>query len=193
MRIAISGSHSTGKSTLIAAFLAQRPDYVHEPEAFELLGDDIELTPKEGPTPDGLALLLEHTVTTLKPYAPGACVVFERSPVDYLAYAVASRSWPRGEAARFIRGFVPKVRRSLRRLDLLVLVPVSAAGPRARADENAEFRWRVDEALRRALVDDDWDLLGQGQAPRVVELAGHADRRLDELIRLTAPQNESRQ
>ena len=30
MRIAVSGSHSTGKSTLIAAFVAECPQYAYE-------------------------------------------------------------------------------------------------------------------------------------------------------------------
>ena len=43
MRIAVSGSHSVGKSTLIAGFLSRHPEYAHEPEAFEVLADDVEL------------------------------------------------------------------------------------------------------------------------------------------------------
>ncbi len=182
----MSGAHGTGKSTLIAAFLSERPGYAHEPEAFELLGDDVELSASEGPTAEGLQLLLEHAIATLAPYEPGARVVFERSPVDYLAYAVASRSWPKGERVRFLRRFVPVVRRSLRRLDLIALVPVSRAGPPPRSDESPRFRRRVDEALRRALIDDDLGLFEQGQSPAVVELAPDPGRRLAELARLTA-------
>ncbi len=85
MRVAVSGSHGTGKSTLIAAFLEEHPAYVHEPEAFESLADGIELTPSEGPTPEGLHALLEHTIATVCLHKPGALVVLERSPVDYLA------------------------------------------------------------------------------------------------------------
>ena len=61
MRVAVSGSHSVGKSTLIAAFLSRHPEYAHEPEAFEVLADDVELTESGAPTPDGLLLLLNYT------------------------------------------------------------------------------------------------------------------------------------
>ena len=54
MRVAVSGSHSTGKSTLIAAFVDLRPQYLYEPEAYETLADDVALTAAEGPSPDGL-------------------------------------------------------------------------------------------------------------------------------------------
>src|SRR5262249_46260868 len=39
MRVAISGTHGCGKSTLIEAFLLDHGDYVHEPEPYEALQD----------------------------------------------------------------------------------------------------------------------------------------------------------
>ncbi len=39
MRVAISGTHCCGKSTLIDAFLLAHSDYVHEPEAYVALQD----------------------------------------------------------------------------------------------------------------------------------------------------------
>jgi hypothetical protein len=188
VRIAVSGSHSTGKSTLIAAFLGRRPEYLYQPEAFEVLADDIDLTSSEGPTAEGLQALLEYTVSEVARHAPGACLIHERSPVDYLAYAAAGRGrWSRNAMAAFIGAQAPVVRASLRHLDLVVLLPVSAAGPfRPRADEDARFRKRVDERLRRALLDDDYDLFGGGDTPRVVELSPVPERQLAELMRLTA-------
>jgi hypothetical protein len=172
---------------LIAAFLARCPRYQHEAEAFELLADEVELTPSEGPTAEGLQTLLEHTMSALASHDPGASVVFERSPVDYLAYAAASRSWPNGCARDFLETFVPPVRRSLRRLDLIAFLPVSATGPESRSGEDPRFRRRVDDALRRALVDDDHGLFEDQGSPSVVELPPHPDQQLAELIRLTAP------
>jgi hypothetical protein len=187
VRVAVSGSHGTGKSTLIAAFLERRPGYVYEPEAYEALADDVALTFSEGPTSDGLEALLQYTVSAVADHAAGACVVFERSPVDYLAYAAASRrSWPSGAASEFLARHIPVVRASLRDLDLIALLPVSLRGPIApRPDEDARFRKRVDERLRRALIDDDYDLFANA-SPRVVELSPFPDRQLAELIRLTA-------
>src|SRR5687767_1218022 len=125
MRIAVAGSHSTGKSTLIAAFLRERPTYLHEPEAFETLGDDVDLTSSGGPTPEGLRLLLEYSASAVALHAPGTCVVFERSPVDYLTYAAASgATWGKAPAAGFVASAVPLVRASLRHLDLIAFVPV---------------------------------------------------------------------
>ena len=77
MRVAVSGSHATGKSTLIAAFLARRPEYAHEPEAYETLADDIDLTSSEGPTPEALRALLDFTVAEVASRDAGSSVIFE--------------------------------------------------------------------------------------------------------------------
>jgi hypothetical protein len=187
MRVAVSGSHSTGKSTLIAAFLAQCPAYAHEPEAYEELADDIALLTSEGPDIEGLAALLTHTVSTVGRHGPGAAVIFERSPVDYLAYAAATRSIARADRDEFIRTYVPIVRAAVRSLDLIALLPAAGEGPVAsRPGEDDRFRKRVDEELRRALIDDDYDVFAADPGPRVVEFSAVPDRQLSELVRLTA-------
>lgn len=188
MRIAVSGAHSTGKTTLISAFLAKRPHYGHEPEAFETIGDEIGLTSGEGPSPEGLQSLLEYTATALRSHAGGACVIVERSPVDYVGYAAASRgTWPKGAIREFIGAQAPLVRDCLRYLDLIVLLPVSTRGPvRARPDEDVRFRKRVDECLRRALVDDEYELFVDLNVPAVVELSPLPELQLLELVRLTS-------
>lgn len=186
MRVAISGSHGTGKSTLIASFLARHPAWVHEPEAFESLADEIDLTPSEGPTPEGLQALLEHSISAVGLHRPEESVLFERSPVDYLAYAAASRrSWPGESIASFLSASIPRVRDAVRNLEVIAFLPVASRGVQSRSGENPRFRRRVDEALRRALVDDDYDLFGESKSPRVVELSPVPERRLAELIRLT--------
>jgi AAA domain-containing protein len=186
VRIAISGSHGTGKSTLIADFLAARPDYLHEPEAFESLSGEVELSEDEGPTEEGLRVLLEHTLAAVAAHGPGARVVFERSPVDYLAYAAASRSaWKRAAVAEFLSAHVPIVKASLRRLELIAYLPISPDGLEGRPGEDARFRRRVDRCLRQALLEDEYDLLDDSAAPAVVELPPQPERQLAELVRLT--------
>ncbi|MEM7355973.1 MAG: AAA family ATPase [Acidobacteriota bacterium] len=186
MRIAVSGSHSTGKSTLAAAFVAQCPQYVYEPEAYEMLADDITLTASEGPDVEGLAALLDYTISVLANHRAKPCVLFERSPVDYLAYAAATRSMVSTERADFLQGHLPAVRDALLDLELIVLLPVSDQGPiAARPGEDERFRSRVDDRLRRALIDDEYDLFDGPEAPQVVEFSPLPDQQLAELTRWT--------
>jgi hypothetical protein len=188
MRVAVSGSHRTGKSTLIAAFVDLRPEYRYEPEAYETLADDIPLTSSEGPTPEGLRALLDYTVAAVSGHGPDVSVVFERSPIDYLAYATACRdAWSGPTTREFLATAVPAVRASLRHLDLIALLPVSDAVP-PRPDEDPRFRKRVNDRLRRALIDDDFDLFDDRDLPRVVELSHLPARQIAELMRLTEPE-----
>lgn len=182
MRIAVAGTHGVGKSTLIAAFLERRPRYAHEPEAFETLGDDVEMD-EHGPTADGLRLLAAHAVAALERYPPGADVIVERSPADYLAYAASLRV-SRGERAALVEELSPLVRRGLAGLDLVAYLPLRPGGPEGRAEDDPRFRRRVDRALAAALLDDAYDLFGVG-APRVVALQGARVGRLDGLLRNT--------
>ena len=182
MRIAICGSHSTGKSTLISRFLARCSDYASEPEAFEVLGDEIDLMPTEGPDGEGLSALVDYTVSVLEQYPRGASVIFERSPVDYLAYATASLSISDSERSDFLSSALPAIRATLPHLDFLVLLPVSGE-IRGRPGEDESFRFRVDDKLRQALIDDIYDLFGNPHSPEVVELPASPDQQLVELIR----------
>ena len=181
MKIVVSGSHSTGKSTLIGSFVDRCPQYVYEPEAYEALADDIVLTHSEGPDAEGLAALLELTLTTLKGYPRGASVIFERSPIDYLAYAAATHSMAASERSHFLRTYVPLVKNAICELDLIVWLPISEA-IEARPGEDEAFRSRVDDELCKALVDDEYGLL-EGAGPSVVELSTHPERRLSDLLR----------
>ncbi|MEM9593731.1 MAG: AAA family ATPase [Acidobacteriota bacterium] len=185
VRIAVSGSHSTGKSTLVARFLEQRPGYLSEPEAFEVLGDDITLT-SQGPDAEGLADLLGYSISVVESHAPGAAVILERSPVDYLAYAAASEALTADEGEGFVLQHLPAVRDSVRGLDLIVMLPVGGAEyVPARPGEDEGFRLRVDECLRRLLVDDDLGLFAGPAAAAVVEAGPSPDRQLAELLRRT--------
>ena len=162
-----------------------------------MLGDDVELTEAGEPAPEGLHALLEYTVASTLGHAAGACVVFERSPVDYLAYAAASRSaaW-KGRIRSFLSAHVPIVRAAVEQLDVIAYLPIPVSGPvRARPGENVRFRGRVDDWLRRALLDDEYDLFGDRDGARVVALPPDPERQLAELVRLAriaAPLTETK-
>lgn len=186
MRVSISGSHGVGKSTLMGAFLAERSDYIEEPEAFEVLADSIALLPSEGPDLEGLDDLLEHTVSAMLGYPSGASAIFERCPLDYLAYARASESIDASERERFIGRSLPNVRQALLHLDLIVLLPVVGSPIEARPGDNVEFRGRVDEVLHGLLVDDDEGLFVDFGSPQVVELSSSPNLQLRQLLDLTS-------
>src|SRR4029453_14496696 len=89
MRIAVSGTHCSGKSTLIDAFLSAHPDFSHEPEPYQVMVEEYgEDFPAE-PCADDFFRQLEFNVERLHKHQSGARGIFDRKPVVFLAYILA--------------------------------------------------------------------------------------------------------
>jgi hypothetical protein len=178
MRIAVTGTHGTGKTTLIDDFAAARPGYVVVPEPHVVLTAQ-GVAFSERPTTADLEEQLEQSCTLIVGHATVADVIFERCPLDFLAYlevvgAAEGFAWePHGR-------LLPRIARALQALDLVVFVPLRRPDDIAAAIEYPGLRRRVDARLKAMLRDDDFGLLEEG--PRVVEIAGGRDRRLARLL-----------
>ena len=83
VRIVVSGTHASGKSTLVSD-LAMALGYAQLPDPFELVDDDVEPAGAES-FGQQLAVAAERLVEL----PAGADVVAERGPVDFLAYLEA--------------------------------------------------------------------------------------------------------
>jgi hypothetical protein len=160
MRIAVSGTHCSGKSTLIDDFLAVHRDYVHEPEPYELLelyGEAMS----DQPTAADFYRQLELSIETFRRYAPGARVIVERSPLDFVAYLLAL-----GEAVELDAG-------AMDHIDLLVLLPL---------DDQIDAPESEHLALREAMNERLLELDVPGSV-RTVEVRGTRRQRLAALER----------
>lgn len=124
MRIAVSGTHCTGKSTLIDDFLAVRRDFAHEPEPYEW-SEDADFSRQ-----------LEISIERWQTHAAGARVIGERCPLDFIAYLRAT-----GEDAPVDE----HVQRAMQHIDLLVLLAPDAIS--APEDEDPELREAMHEQL----------------------------------------------
>ncbi len=151
MRIAFSGAHRTGKTTLVEELGRALPAYVVVEEPYHLLEEEgYELA--EMPSLEDFELQLERSMECL--LGGGEDQLFDRCPADLLAYLITHR-----DAGSFdVERWLPRVRSAMRRLDLIVFVPVEdpdrVAGIEPGEDE---LRWRVDEELRDIVLGDRWD------------------------------------
>lgn len=178
MRVAISGTHCNGKSTLIDAFLRSHEDYLFEPEAYEALGDLYGEAFAAEPTADDFYRQLEYQVGRLGEYRAGDRIVFERSPVDYVAYLLALSDLDREEAAvTLTEQSIEIARGGVRKLDLIVYLPIDGGSANAGGAEDPYLRRAVDERLASILVDDDFDIFTPNR-PMVVEARGTTAQRL---------------
>jgi hypothetical protein len=101
-------------------------------------------------------------------------VVFDRTPLDYLAYLAATGADPVAEAD------TATLRPAFAHLDLLVITPITAETERVLpAAELPGLRSRMNDALLELVYDDP---LNAWEHIPVLELTGPLDRRLDAVL-----------
>jgi hypothetical protein len=178
LRIAISGTHCSGKSTLVEAFLLGHEDYLHEPEAYEDLGAQYGEHFSAEPTPGDLFRQLEHHVKSLQRYKVGDCVIFERTSVDYVAYIQTMEEFSTSRVdGNLTSESIQVAKDSLKFLDAIVFLPLHGFNGEAPVDENLKLRRRVDRRLQAILLDDELGLF-VGYGPLLVEATGSIQQRL---------------
>jgi hypothetical protein len=172
MRIAISGSHCVGKSTLIELFLKRHPEYKHESEAYEV----IDVVQSAEPSGEEFFNQLECHLRQIEKYRPGDDVIIERSSIDYLAYIKGLMLLNRDACAgRLFNAGVALVKDSLMCVDLIMFLSTRNL-PTVTDDEDPSLRQVVNELLEELLLNDDLDLISD--RVRVVEASGSTEQRL---------------
>lgn len=172
MRIAVSGTHCSGKSTLIEVFLSRHPDYVHEPEAYEALQESFG----DEPSADDFFRQLEFQIERLKQYRLDDRVIFERSPFDYVAYLQALLDLKRDNAELSLaEQAMDLARDSIEFLDMIVYLPAHDVQIHVPDEEDRELRLAMDRRLE--------DLLNRDQTRLLVEATGTTAQRLETLER----------
>ena len=174
MRIVVSGSHATGKSTLVSDVAMAHPRYTVLPDPFDLVDED------EPASAGSFTRQLVVAADRLGEWPPGSDVIAERGPLDLLAYLhaldVLGRPGLDDAALARLEGVTAA---AMHHADLLVVLPVDhAAGIHVPDDEDPELRAAMDAALLDLV--DEGDLTG---AARVLELTGPPDVRLTALSR----------
>jgi hypothetical protein len=191
VRIAISGTHCSGKTTLLEDFVAAHRDYVHEPEPYEWLEDVYGEAAGDEPTTDDFWRQLELSVERLRSYGRGARVVAERSPLDFLAYMLALSDLGRAgrDCARIAAG-AELVSAGMEHVDLLVVLPLSERdGIAVPESEDVPLRDAMNDRLLDIIATDEYALFTSG-SPRVVVIHGTRVQRLrllEEALHYNAP------
>jgi predicted ATPase len=168
MRIAVCGTHGTGKSTLLIELQSKRRDYATIPEAFEV-AIDAGYDFGDPPTIDDFLALIDLSIATIRGDHEQN-VVFDRSPADYLAYVAAL------DARRVSRAHIDDVRDALAALDLIVFVPIEQPD-RIVNVELPRLRKRVDRILYEMLIDD-----GLSLGAAVLEVHGTLAQRSAQVV-----------
>lgn len=148
MKIALIGAHRVGKTTLAERLHTSLPDYLFVPEPYvELEEKGYEFS--ETPELEDFSAQLEYSIERIDLDEPD--VIFDRSPLDLLAYVYATGG------AKASQKFYAEVREVMNEIDLLIFVPLET--PDLIACPESEFpqlRKQVNELLEEWI--DDFDL-----------------------------------
>ena len=148
MRVAFSGTHRSGKSTLLDEIAGLLPHYATVDEPYHLLEED-GYEAAENPSIEDFEAQLERSLVSLE--EAGANVLFDRCPADILAYLLAHE-----DGAGFdVDEWLERVIKAMRTLDLVVFVPVESPDRIAvPAHEDRDLRIAVHDILEDLLLEE---------------------------------------
>lgn len=182
MRIAVSGTHFMGKSTLVEDFIKKHPDYRHEIEPYYKLQDEQINELSLEPSLDSFIAQLNCSINQLNECTNESNIIFDRCPVDFLAYAmcVLGHDFIDINDSEVSQNF-PEVKASLNHLDLIVFLPIVKEHTIKYTEENAVYRNAVDKCFKKIYQDDICDIFPRHNHPVIIEIFGDRTTRLEKL------------
>ncbi len=176
MRIAFSGSHRVGKTTLVESVAGRLPGHATVDEPYYLLEEDGHEF-AEQPSLEDFEAQLARSLAALDD--AGRDVLFDRCPVDILAYLLEH-----DDADAFdLDDWLEPIRDAVHTLDLVVFVPIEEADRIALAPhEDAEQRRAVHDRLRDLLIDG-----ALGADVEVLTVSGDVRARTEQIMARIAP------
>jgi len=190
MRIAVSGSHSLGKSTVVNDWVARHPHFNREEEPYRALGlhGPYEILFRDASTRLHNGIQLYYSISRVHRYAaPADDVIFDRAPVDYLAYSQYTADTGCTDINdAFVASMVPAVTESLDRLDILAFVPKSDEWPVEMETDGIRpidhaYRDAVDLIFKQIYREGRYEVMHGEKRPRLIELVGSREQRLEQL------------
>jgi predicted ATPase len=171
MRIAISGTHFSGKSSLVQALSEALPKYTTVDEPYHLLQEEgYEFA--ELPSIEDFELQLERAIENLEETTPN--VIFDRCPADILGYLLSHN-----DAEVFnLEEWLPRVQTAIKKLELVVVLPIEEPDrivlPRS---QDAAYRQRVNDKLREIILENIFDF-----EVDVLEVSGNLQTRVERVL-----------
>ena len=170
MKIAVSGTHRTGKTTLVAALAELLPTFSVVEEPYHQLVEEGHVF-LEMPSLDDFELQLKCSIESIQESEEDC--IFDRCPLDMLAYLTTHK-----ESDAFdIKSWLPVVEAAVRKLDLIVLLRIEESVKSVDSDSgNDDFRHRADEAFAEIILEDRWKF-----GVLVIEVTGSTEERLRQI------------
>lgn len=151
MRIAFTGSHRVGKTSLAEAITANLPSYDFMEEPYFQLESKGYLFPEIPDTEDYMAQF-RHALQQIG--NSSGDIIFDRCPLDLLAYIYAT------DKNKNIQMYYQEMRSAMEQIDLLVFVPIETPDRIVYQQSDLPLlRSEVDELLQEWIGDLDNELI----------------------------------
>jgi hypothetical protein len=190
MRIAVTGSHSLGKSTVVNDWVGAHPEYLREEEPYRALGlhGPYEIRFRDESTRLQNGIQLYYSLSRVFRHSGPECqVIFDRAPVDYIAYSQYTADCGTTDIDQaFVESMVPAVRESLGHIDILAFVPKSEDWPVHLEQDgirpvDPDYRDRVDAIFKQIYREGRFGIFPNPGGPEVIELVGPPAQRLAQI------------
>lgn len=165
MKIAITGAHGVGKTTLAEKLQEHLPHYELMAEPYYQL-EELGYEFSETPNADDFAEQLNYSIKQID--ASGDNVIFDRCPVDIMAYLEALNG------IQFINSMYDKAESAMEEIDLIIFVPIEEPDRIAyQKSDYPELRDAVNEILKESVYD---------FGIEVIEVKGSPDQRVRQML-----------
>lgn len=174
MKIAVSGAHRVGKTTLVENLAEALPDYECTIEAYYEL-EELGISFSEEPVFEDYLVMLEHSINQIS--ESGENVIFDRCPLDMLAYIQAVNRFKNFD----IKILYQRVKDSMSEIDLLVFVPIEKPDLIDYSETDLPgLRDKVNEILNEWVSDFN---------SNTIEVSGSPSARTEQVIKQISKQN----
>ncbi len=182
MRIAVSGTHFMGKTTLIEDFIKKHPNYKYEIEPYYKLQDEETKELSLEPSLDSLLEQLDYSIEQLNNNKNESTIIFDRCPIDFIAYSMCVLDQDSIDIndSEISERFT-EVKDALNNLDLIVFLPITKEHPIEYTEENPAYRKTADQFFKKIYRDNICDIFPSYNYPKIIEIWGDRLTRIKKL------------
>lgn len=189
MLISVSGPQRLGKTTFINDFLKEWPQFkTPETISYRQLAQEKGIPLNKQMTKEGQFMILESLVDQLEQCSRKKDnIIFDRCPLDNLAYTIYGMVNELGGIdEEFVERCRKIVRKSIQKLDLMLLIPLSKSNPVIMSEapqSDTDLKYQEDmhkifQTLKRMRDDGDNDYFVSDDCSPIIEIFGDREERI---------------
>jgi len=194
MRIAFSGAACTGKTTTLNAFLNRWPTYKTPKSTYrDLIVNENHSKQTDKKTQQAI---LEFMVRQQKPYTLHDNIVYDRCPLDNIAYSIwAFEKGKKGFNENYINKAIGMVQEGMRSLDIVFLMTRDLMGEIENnmiRETDSKYILEIDnifKAISKQLQTTGASpFFPQNDSPALIEITGTTEERLEQIAMYVTPE-----